>query len=79
MRIVVKIMKNAGIIPEEMLLRKEILAIQKLIDACDDDDEISALRKQMNPKQLRYDILMESRRRQTVISEYRSKILKKFR
>lgn len=79
MRIVVKIMKNAGILPEEMLLKKEILNIQKLIDACDDDEEIKELRRQMNAKQLRYDILMENRKRGVGLSEYRSKILKKLR
>ncbi|MCX7678085.1 MAG: DUF1992 domain-containing protein [Spirochaetes bacterium] len=79
MRLAVKIMKNAGILPEEMLLRKEILNLQKLIEACDDDEEICKLRKEMNAKQLRYNILMESRKRSIGLSEYRSKILKKLR
>jgi len=79
LRIAVKIMKNAGMVPEEVLLRKEILDLQTLINACDDDEEIRELRRRMNGKQLRYDILTEQRRRGPGLSDYRAKILRKLR
>jgi len=79
LRIAARILKNAGILPEEMELRKEIYSIQQLINRCDDDEEILALRKKMGAKQLRYDMLMEHRRQGIGLSEYRAKILKKLR
>lgn len=79
LRIAYKIMKNAGILPEELELKKEIVSIQDLINVCDDDDEIRALRKKKSEKQLRYDMLMESRGRVTGLSEYHAKILRKLR
>ncbi|HQG43546.1 MAG TPA: DUF1992 domain-containing protein, partial [Spirochaetota bacterium] len=61
-RMAYKIMKNAGIIPEEVELRKDIYSLQQLINACcDDDKRLEGLVKQLNAKQLRYTILMEQK------------------
>lgn len=79
LRIVYKIMKNSGVLPEELELKKEILNLRALIEACDDDGEIRILRKKMSEKQLRYDMLIEHRGRCPGTGDYRAKILRKLR
>ena len=39
------ILKNANVIPEEMLLKKEISNLQQMIEACYDDTESPAFRQ----------------------------------
>ena len=39
------ILKNAGVLPEELQLRKEIVSLQKLIDYCHQEDERNLLTK----------------------------------
>ncbi|BBB92826.1 MAG TPA: DUF1992 domain-containing protein [Methylomusa anaerophila] len=58
-----KILKNAGLLPEEMELQKEIAALEKFIADCQQEDEKESLRKKLIEKNLYYDILMEKRRR----------------
>ena len=75
-----KLLKNAGVLPEEMQLKKEIYSIQELLDVCEDDAERKKLRKKMNAKQLRYDLLMERRSSKGAsYSRYKAKIFSKFR
>ncbi len=70
-----KLLKNAGYLPEEMQLRKEIYSIEELIDACESDAERKKLRKKLNAKQLRYDLLMEKRSsKSSVYTRYKRKI-----
>jgi Domain of unknown function (DUF1992) len=54
-----RILKNAGVLPPEMQLQKEILALQDLINACYDDDERRNMQHQLNEKTLRYNMMME--------------------
>lgn len=77
-RMAYKIMKNAGIIPEEVELRKDIYSLQQLINACcDDDKRLEGLVKQLNAKQLRYTILMEQKGIHVPDYEYRKKVMEK--
>ncbi len=57
------ILKNAGILPQEMELRKEIAALQKQLEACTDANEQSRLRSTINDRNLRYHLLMEKNKR----------------
>ena len=74
------ILKNAGVLPEEMQLRKEIVSLQKLLDCCyseeRDDQETKRLKKKLTEKILRYDMLMEKRGTGSnhALSYYRDKI-----
>ncbi|BAF59866.1 hypothetical protein PTH_1685 [Pelotomaculum thermopropionicum SI] len=72
------ILKNAGVLPEELQLKKEIISLQKLIDYCNDEEERCTLRKKMNQKILRFDMLMEKRRLSPSLIHYKNKIYKKF-
>jgi hypothetical protein len=56
-----KILKNAGIVPEELQLQKEILSLQDLIKLCENEEEQARLKKKLTEKRLRFDILMEKR------------------
>jgi len=74
-----KILKNAGILPEEMQLKKEIVSLQDLLDACYDATEKGAIQKRMNEKILRYNMMMEKRAPRPTEQRYRAKILQKLR
>lgn len=52
------VLKNAGVLPPEMELRKEMLTLRDLIDACLDPAEKRTLRQRLYRKMLRYHLLM---------------------
>lgn len=71
------IMKNAGVLPEEMVLKKEIVSLQKLIDCCHEEGERESLRRKLTQKVLRFDMMMEKRRVNFALGYYKDKIYKK--
>jgi DnaJ-like protein len=72
-----KILQNAGVLPEEMQLKKEIVSLQTLLDACYDEAEKQTMRQKMNEKILRYNMMMEKQLHKSTSPQYRAKILKK--
>lgn len=74
-----KILKNAGVLPEEMQLKKEITSLQDLLDVCYDATDRATLQTKMNEKILRYNMMMEKRFHKPTDQKYRAKILKKLR
>ncbi|MFC0190253.1 DUF1992 domain-containing protein [Fictibacillus aquaticus] len=74
-----KVLKNAGMVPEEVQLKKEVLRIEDLIHCCTAMDEQERLKKQLNEKTLRFQELMERRKlSQSVWSSYGAQINRKF-
>ena len=71
------ILKNAGILPEEMELKKEIVTLQKLIDSCHEEKERDSLQRKLTCKMLKFDILMEKRTLNHALGSYKSKIYSK--
>jgi hypothetical protein len=71
------LLKNAGVLPEEMQLRKEMVTLEALLDSCADPDERTRLRKDLNWKMIRFQVLMERRRPRAVPLEYRRKLVAK--
>jgi hypothetical protein len=71
------LLKNAGVLPEEMQLRKEMVTLEALLDSCADADERTRLRKDLNWKIVRFQVLMERRRPRAVPQEYRGKLVAK--
>jgi len=59
LRIGFKILKDAGVLPPEMELRKEIVTLQDLINGCVEDYERKTLRERLERKLAHYNILME--------------------
>ncbi|MEN3003938.1 DnaJ family domain-containing protein [Dehalobacterium formicoaceticum] len=74
-----KILKNAHFLPEELELKKETLSLQDLIDCCHSPEEREHLKNKLSEKAIRFNILMEKRRRsRPALSTYRKKIYQKF-
>ena len=63
LRVAFRILKSAGVLPQEMELRKEIASLQKLLADCKDEPEQRRLRCELNDKNIKYDMLMEQNRR----------------
>jgi hypothetical protein len=57
------LLKGAGVLPEEMELRKELLTLGDLLRACDDAGLRASLTERRRALGLRYELLMERRRR----------------
>lgn len=79
LRMAYKILKNAGVIPEEIELKKGIVQISTLLNNCADENERKELRMQLNEKQLRYNIIMESRGLRKIDPAYENKIYDKLK
>lgn len=58
-----KILKNNGVLPVEMELKREIASIESLLQVCLSDDQKKTLRKQLSDKQVRLGILMDKVKR----------------
>ncbi len=69
------VLRNAGVLPEEMEIRKEMVSLEALVDACRDPEERTRLRKDLNERLIRYRILMERRSARAEPPEYRGKLL----
>lgn len=63
LRAAFKILQNAGVLPQEMELRKELAALQEQLAACTDANAQQRLRSDINDKSLRYHLLMEKNKR----------------
>ncbi len=72
-----KILKNAGVLPEEMQLKKEIVSLKNLLDACYDETEKQTMQQKMNEKMLRYNMIMEKQLHKPTCQKYHAKIMKK--
>ena len=58
-----KILKNNGVLPVEMELKREIASLESLLQACLGNDQKKILRKQLSNKQVQLDILLDKRKR----------------
>jgi len=74
------VLKNAGVLPEEIQLKKEIASIKDLLKFCSDNEESSQLKKKLNEKMLRFNMLMERRKLSSTksISPYLGKVRQRF-
>lgn len=62
-RMAYKILKNAGVLPEEMQIKKEIAIIEELIASANlPPDEIENEKTKLAAKILKYKILMEKKK-----------------
>jgi hypothetical protein len=68
------LLKNAGVLPEEMQIRKEMVTLEALLDACVDPQERNRLRDDLNWKRIRYQVLMERRRPRAAARESGAKL-----
>ena len=57
------VLRNAGVIPEEMHLLKRVASLKEELAACEDEDERQRLKKALAERLLEYDLRMEHFRR----------------
>ena len=71
-----RLLKNAGVLPEEMQLRKEMVTLESLLACCVDEGERKTLTEKLSAARLRYRMLMENRGwgMSGAFAEYESKI-----
>jgi len=62
-RLAFSILKNAGFVPREVELLKEIAALRELLAAAGDEERRDALRREIAEVRLQLDIMLERRRR----------------
>lgn len=59
LRVGFKILKNAGVLPVEMELRKELAALREKLETCREAGEQKRLRQSINTASMKYHVLME--------------------
>ena len=81
LRMSYKILKNAGMIPPEMELQKDILKIEDLIACCYDEEEREKLQQELTAKTLRFQQVMEKRKIKdsSAFRMYQDKVFHKLR
>ena len=69
-RLAYSIMKNAGVLPEEVEILKEIEALNNQLEACTDENQRKRLKKKIEARKMRVSLLFEGQRaRRTKSSE----------
>jgi DnaJ homologue, subfamily C, member 28, conserved domain len=78
LRLAYKVLKDAGFLPPEMELRKEIVTLRALLDSVEEVDERIRIARKINEKVLRLNLLMkrslDSEERQLYVSKLRQKL-----
>ena len=64
LRLAYSIMKNAGVLPEEVEILKEIEALNSELEACTDKSQRKQLKKKIKDRKMRVSLLMEGTRAQ---------------
>lgn len=72
-----KILKNAGVLPPELQLHRDLLTLRDLLDRCRNEEGRESLKKRLSERQLRYDVLMERNFRKPVYLLYESRVMEK--
>jgi len=62
-RLAYTVMRNSGLVPDEVALKKEIESMRKSIDECSDGKKKDLLKKRLEETSIRYNIIMEKRAR----------------
>lgn len=62
-RLAFSVLKSAGCLPAEVELQKEIESLKARLGACDDERERQSLRKEIEAKALKLNLLTDSNRR----------------
>ncbi|MBP2652210.1 MAG: hypothetical protein H6Q74_3035 [Firmicutes bacterium] len=63
LRAAYKILKNSGMLPQEMSLKKELAILEKLMSQAKNSEEKDSLQKKLQNKTLMYSILMDKRKK----------------
>ena len=69
-----KVLKNAGVLPEELQINREMLRLRDLLTACEDPQEQREIKKRLSLKSLHFNELMEKNRRNASFNRYADRI-----
>lgn len=61
LRLSYKLLKNAGALPEELQIRKDLVSLSDLLEACRDPEQSAKLKGELSEKRLRYRLMMNER------------------
>jgi len=61
-RVAQSLLKNAGMLPFEIDLLQEIVALKEMLKIVKNDSEVAAIRKKIADKQLQFNLLVERKR-----------------
>lgn len=75
LRMAYKILKNAGFVPPEVELRKEIVSLREMLGQLEDDDQRRSLRRQLDYKLLKLNLLRKRPLDLDEFPEYRDRII----
>ncbi|GAA0498023.1 DUF1992 domain-containing protein [Salinibacillus aidingensis] len=75
-----RMMKNAGVLPEEMKIKKEMVTLEELMNQTQDEKLQEEYKEKLTEKHLHYQSLMDKRRLSSspAYPKYRGKIQKRF-
>jgi hypothetical protein len=77
LRVAYKILKNAGCIPPELELRREIITLRDLLRSIEDDDEKRERIQELNYKLLKFNVITRRTVNLDDFPEYKDRIHKK--
>jgi|SRR5208283_589730 len=72
-----KVLKNAGCLPLELEIRKEIITLKDLIDTIDDDKERLKKIRELNFKLIKFEMMMKRPLRLQTFPEYEQRFHQK--
>lgn len=75
LRLAYKVMKNAGCLPPELELHREIVRLRELVEAAGDEAQRAARVKELNVKLLRFNIMMKRPVNLEGVPEYRDRLM----
>ncbi len=78
LRAAYRVLKNAGCVPQELELRKEIISLRSMINSLDDDRERMKKIRELNFKLLKFNELRNSALNIEDFPEYEEKICRRF-
>lgn len=79
LRVGYKLLKNAGYLPEEVRLRKELVTLNDLVHCCTDPVEKERISGEIKAKRLQFNQMMETRslKKNGVFRNYRNRVMEK--
>jgi hypothetical protein len=77
LRVPYKILKNAGCLPPELELRKEIITLKSLAAAVEDDDERRRRQRELSAKLLRFNVMRKRPLQFEDFPAYREQVIEK--
>jgi len=75
LRMAYKVLKNAGFVPPEVELRKEIVSLREMLGQLEDDEKRRSVRRQLDYKLLRLNMMRNRPLDLDEFPEYRDRIV----